>query len=85
MPASDRDYAATDNLRGRVPARYAGSFDNRSSLSSWLTGRVGAAVTGLGSSFTAFPLQPCTYTGSDAQLGGGVCLDGGATRRKRRR
>ena len=78
MPASDRDYAASDNLSGRVPARYAGSFDNRSSLTPWLTGRVGTAVTGLGPSFTAFHLQPCNYTGSDAQLGGGVCLDGGS-------
>lgn len=79
MPASDRDYASTDNLSGRVPAQYAGSFDNRSSLAPWLTGRVGTAVTDFGGSFTAFHLQPCSYTGSDAQLGGGVCLDGGST------
>ena len=79
MPASDRDYASTDNLSGRVPAQYAGSFDNRSSLTPWLTGRVATPVTGFGSSFTAFHLQPCDYAGSDAQLGGGVCLDGGST------
>ena len=39
MPASDRDYAATDNLSSRVPAQYAGSFDNRSTLTPWLTAR----------------------------------------------
>ena len=79
MPASDRDYAATDNLSSRVPAQYAGSFDNRSSLTPWLTGRVGTAISGFGPSFTAFHIQPCSYTGSDAQLGGGVCIDGGST------
>ncbi len=79
MPASDRDYAATDNLSSRVPAQYAGSFDNRSSLTPWLTGRVGTAVSGFGPSFTAFHIQPCSYVGSDAQLGGGVCIDGGST------
>jgi iron complex outermembrane receptor protein len=78
MPASDRDYAATDNLGSRVPAQYAGSFDNRSSLTPWLTGRVGSAVTNFGPSFTAFHMQPCSYTGSDAQVGGGVCIDGGS-------
>ncbi|HVK40911.1 MAG TPA: TonB-dependent receptor [Phenylobacterium sp.] len=78
MPAADRDYAATDNLSSRVPSQYAGSFDNRSSLAPWLTGRLATAVTNFGPSFTAFHLQPCTYTGSDAQLGGGVCVDGGS-------
>ncbi|MCX7587350.1 TonB-dependent receptor [Phenylobacterium sp. 58.2.17] len=78
MPASDRDYAATDYLGNRVPAQYAGSFDNRSSLTPWLTGRVGTAVTNFGPSFTAFHMQPCSYTGSDAQVGGGVCIDGGS-------
>jgi len=78
MPASDRDYASTDNLGSRVPAQYAGSFDNRSSLTPWLTGRVGTAVTNFGPSFTAFHMQPCSYTGSDAQVGGGVCIDGGS-------
>ena len=78
MPASDRDYASTDNLGSRVPSRYAGNFDNRSSLTPWLTGRVGTAVTNFGPSFTAFHMQPCSYTGSDAQVGGGVCIDGGS-------
>lgn len=78
MPASDRDYAATDNLSSRVPSQYAGNFDNRSSLTPWLTGRVGTAVTNFGPSFTAFHMQPCSYTGSDAQVGGGVCIDGGS-------
>ena len=79
MPASDRDYASTDNLSSRVPSQYAGSFDNRSSLTPWLTARVGTAVTNFGPSFTAFHMQPCTYTGSDAQVGaGGVCIDGGS-------
>ncbi|MGH9266820.1 MAG: TonB-dependent receptor plug domain-containing protein, partial [Acidimicrobiales bacterium] len=78
MPASDRDYAATDYLGNRVSAQYAGSFDNRSSLTPWLTGRVGSAVTNFGPSFTAFHMQPCSYTGSDAQVGGGVCIDGGS-------
>lgn len=79
MPASDRDYAATDNLSGRVPTQYAGNFDNRSSLSPWLTARTATAVTGFGPSFTAFHIQPCAFSGSDANLGNGVCIDGGST------
>lgn len=78
MPASDRDYASTDNLGSRVPSQYAGNFDNRSSLTPWLTGRIGTAVTNFGPSFTAFHMQPCSYTGSDAQVGGRVCIDGGS-------
>lgn len=82
MPAIDRDYAATDNLSGRVDARYASFFDNRSSLTPWTTGRVATAVTGLGTSFTNFYVQPCTLSGSRAAIpnsGGTVCLNGGSS------
>lgn len=82
LPAIDRDYAATDNLSGRVDARYASFFDNRSSLSPWTTGRVATPVTGLGTSFTTFFVQPCTSGGSRAPIpgsNGAVCLNGGSS------
>lgn len=81
LPATDRDYAGSDNLRDRVPAEFASFFDNRSSLSPWTTGRVATPVTGLGASFTSFFVQPCTFTGSRAPVPGNsdVCINGGST------
>jgi iron complex outermembrane receptor protein len=80
MPATDRDYAATDDLSGRVDAQYAGYFNRTQSQSPWVTARVGTAVTGLGASFTTFFVQPCTMSGSRATLQtAGVCLNGGSS------
>ena len=80
MPASDRDYAATDDLSGRVDAQYAGFFNRTQSQSPWATARVATAVTGLGASFTTFFVQPCALSGSRANLQTpGVCLNGGSS------
>ena len=67
MPGADRDYAATDDLSGRVPAQYASFFNRTVSQAPWINARVATPVTGLGPSFTTFITQPCSFAGSDAQ------------------
>lgn len=80
MPGADRDYAATDDLSGRVDPQYAGFFNRTQSQSPWATARVGTAITGLGASFTTFFVQPCAFTGSRATTRTpGVCLNGGSS------
>ncbi|WP_395444105.1 TonB-dependent receptor [Caulobacter sp. UC70_42] len=80
MPGSDRDYAATDDLSGRVSSTYASLFNRTVSQSPWLTGRVSTPVTGLGASFTTFFMQPCSFTGSRAQTATpNVCVNGGSS------
>jgi len=80
MPGADRDYAATDDLSGRVDAKYAGYFNRTQSQSPWATARVATPITGLGASFTTFLFQPCGFTGSRAETATpGVCLNGGSS------
>lgn len=80
MPGSDRDYAATDDLSGRVSSTYASLFNRTVSQSPWLTGRVTTPVTGLGADFTAFHLQPCSFDGSRAPTSTpNVCVNGGSS------
>jgi outer membrane receptor protein involved in Fe transport len=80
MPGADRDYAATDDLSGRVDAQYAGFFNRTQSQSPWATARVGTAVTGLGASFTTFFVQPCSFAASRAPTQTpGVCINGGSS------
>ncbi|MGA0607563.1 TonB-dependent receptor [Phenylobacterium sp. VNQ135] len=80
MPGADRDYAATDDLSGRVESQYAGFFNRTQSQSPWATARVATPITGLGASFTTFFVQPCGFTGSRAQTATpGVCLSGGSS------
>lgn len=80
MPGADRDYAATDDLSGRVDAQYAGFFNRTQSQSPWATARVGTAITGLGASFTTFFVQPCGFAGSRAATQtNGVCINGGSS------
>jgi iron complex outermembrane receptor protein len=81
MLASERDYSASNNRSGLVPAQYADNFNDASAIAPWLRGRVGTAVTGLATSFTVFHVQPCTFSGSDASVPGtaGVCIDGGSS------
>ncbi len=80
MPAADRDYAATDDLSGRVDSQYAGFFNRTQSQSPWATARVTTPITGLGASFTTFFVQPCAMAGSRANLQtSGVCLNGGSS------
>lgn len=80
MPGADRDYAATDDLSGRVDSQYAGFFNRTQSQSPWATARVATAVTSLGASFTTFFVQPCSYTGSRAATQtAGVCINGGSS------
>ncbi|MDQ1155152.1 TonB-dependent receptor [Brevundimonas sp. SORGH_AS_0993] len=79
MPATDRSYAATDDLSDRVDSAYAGYFNRTQSQSPWATGRVSTPITGLGAVFTTFFVQPCALSGSRANLSpAGVCLNGGS-------
>jgi outer membrane receptor protein involved in Fe transport len=80
MPASDRDYARTDDLSGRVDPKYAGFFDRTQSQSPWVTAKVATPITGLGASFTSFFVQPCGLAGSRGQTNTpGVCVNGGSS------
>ncbi|QKR98368.1 TonB-dependent receptor [Sphingomonas sp. CL5.1] len=81
MPASERSYSASDNLSALVGPAYASYFDNRSTLTPWTSGTVKTPITGLGTSFTSFFVQPCSLANSRAPVTGspGVCVNGGST------
>ncbi|WP_372770731.1 TonB-dependent receptor domain-containing protein [Pseudoalteromonas sp.] len=80
MPASDRDYSASQDRReySTLPEEYIGDtqLDNRSTSTPW-----GEFST---SSLKTFHIQPNTMSGCVVELGDGLCADKGSLSRDMR-
>jgi len=81
IPASEKDYAANQDLRSRAPELFAGDtdLDNRSSLEPWAD----IHWLGLASSIDDYIIRPINYTNNAGNqvtadsCGGGALPDGG--------